>query len=67
MNTRSRRAEEQKLIEGISDIFTEEPEFFNDLIVQGQLVIWLNMKMGKNIRAISDILAKPKDNYTRRP
>jgi len=60
MNTRSTKAKELLVEEGISSSIDEEPDFFNDLSFQRQLTLWLNMKMKKSIRVISEILDKPK-------
>jgi len=59
MNTRFRKAEEQLLAEGISSII-DEPDFFSDLSFQRELTLWLNMKMKKSVRVVSEILDKPK-------
>jgi len=60
MNTRSTKAKELLVEEGISSSIDEEPDFFNDLFFQRQLTLWLKMNMKKSIRAISEILDKPK-------
>jgi len=60
VNTRFSRAEEQLLAGGISSVIDEVPDLFTDLSFQRQVTLWLNVKMKKSVRAISEILDKPK-------